>query len=71
MPRGCLAPPGGSRAAGGFYRRAGLERLVRDVHGLQFHPLPEMRQQLFAGRLALGLDPIAEATAPALKAAAE
>ncbi len=44
---------------------------MRDVHGVQFHPLPEKRQQLFTGRLALGLDPIGKATAPALKAAAE
>ena len=43
---------------GGFYRRAGLERLLRDVHGSQFHPLPEKRQQQFTGRLAMGLDPI-------------
>ncbi len=56
---------------GGFYRRLGLERLLRDAHGAQFHPLPEKRQQLFTGRLALGLDPIGEATAPPLRAAAE
>lgn len=47
----------------GFYRRLGLERLLRDVHGAQFHPLPEKRQQLFCGRVALGLDPIS-GTAP-------
>ena len=42
----------------GFYRKLGLERLLRDVHGAQFHPLPEKRQQLFTGRLALGLEPV-------------
>jgi alkylation response protein AidB-like acyl-CoA dehydrogenase len=42
----------------GFFRSLGLERLLRDVHGAQFHPLPEKRQLLFTGRLALGLDPI-------------
>jgi alkylation response protein AidB-like acyl-CoA dehydrogenase len=42
----------------GFYRKLGLERLLRDAHGAQFHPLPEKRQHLFTGRLALGLDPI-------------
>jgi acyl-CoA dehydrogenase len=42
----------------GFFRSLGLERLLRDVHGAAFHPLPEKRQQLFTGRLALGLDPI-------------
>src|SRR5690606_27635898 len=41
----------------GMFRKLGLERLLRDVHGAQFHPLPEKRQQLFTGRLALGLDP--------------
>jgi alkylation response protein AidB-like acyl-CoA dehydrogenase len=60
-------------AAGGagFYRRLGLERLLRDAHGVQFHPLPEKRQQLFTGRMALGLDPIGDGEAPRLKAAAE
>jgi acyl-CoA dehydrogenase len=43
---------------GGFYRKSGLERLVRDLQGVQFHPLQEKRQQHFTGRLALGLDPI-------------
>lgn len=35
----------------------GLERLLRDVHGAQFHPLPAKRQHRFTGRLAFGLDP--------------
>ncbi|MGH8226921.1 MAG: acyl-CoA dehydrogenase family protein [Steroidobacteraceae bacterium] len=49
-------------AAGGrgFYRSAGLERLLRDAHAAQFHPLPAKRQQRFTGRLALGLDPVAD-----------
>lgn len=46
----------------GFYRSAGLERLLRDAHGAQFHPLPEKRQLSFTGRVALGLDPIAHAS---------
>ena len=41
----------------GFFRKLGLERLLRDVHGAQFHPLPEKRQQVFTGRLQLGLEP--------------
>jgi alkylation response protein AidB-like acyl-CoA dehydrogenase len=45
----------------GFFRRTGLERLLRDAHGARFHPLPARRQQRFTGRLALGLDPIADA----------
>ena len=55
----------------GFFRRLGLERLLRDVHGAQFHPLPEKRQQLFTGRLALGLDPIGVETVPKMALAAE
>ena len=43
---------------GGFFRAMGLERLLRDVHAAQFHPLPEKRQQHFTGRLALGLEPV-------------
>lgn len=45
----------------GFYRKTGIERLLRDAHGAQFHPLPVKRQQHFTGRMALGLDPIADA----------
>ena len=50
-------------AAGGpgFYRKNGLERLLRDLHGAQFHPLPAKRQHLFSGRLVLGLDPVSDA----------
>jgi alkylation response protein AidB-like acyl-CoA dehydrogenase len=50
-------------AAGGtgFYRKAVLERLLRDAHGAQFHPLSAKRQHRFTGRIALGLDPIADA----------
>ncbi|HEU5314510.1 MAG TPA: acyl-CoA dehydrogenase family protein [Chloroflexota bacterium] len=43
---------------GAFFRAVGLERLLRDVYGAQFHPLQEKRQQLFSGRVALGLDPV-------------
>ncbi len=42
----------------GFYRKTGLERLLRDAHAAQFHPLPEKRQQLFTGRTSMGLDPV-------------
>ena len=44
----------------GFYRKAGLERLLRDAHGARFHPLSAKRQHRFTGRAALGLDPIAD-----------
>jgi alkylation response protein AidB-like acyl-CoA dehydrogenase len=43
---------------GAFFRSVGLERLVRDLHGAQFHPMQEKRQHLFTGRVALGLEPI-------------
>jgi alkylation response protein AidB-like acyl-CoA dehydrogenase len=43
---------------GGFFRQSGLERILRDLHAGQFHPLSEKRQHLFTGRLALGLEPV-------------
>jgi acyl-CoA dehydrogenase len=39
-----------------FYRALGLERAFRDVQGARFHPLQEVPQLEFSGRLALGLD---------------
>ena len=44
--------------AGGasFYRTMGLERAFRDIQAARFHPMQEKPQQLYAGRLALGLD---------------
>lgn len=42
----------------GFFRKFGLERLLRDAHAAQFHPLPEKRQQIFTGRHLLGLEPV-------------
>jgi len=38
-----------------FYRSAGMERLFRDIQGARFHPVQEMPQRRYAGRLALGL----------------
>ena len=46
---------GGGRA---FARDGGVERLLRDVHGATYHPLPPAPQQRFSGRVALGLDPL-------------
>jgi alkylation response protein AidB-like acyl-CoA dehydrogenase len=40
----------------GFYRSAGLERKFRDIQAARYHPLQEKPQQLYAGRMALGLD---------------
>lgn len=47
-------------AAGGasFFRDKGLERHFRDIQAFRFHPLHERRQELFSGRVALGLDPV-------------
>lgn len=38
----------------GFYRKAGLERLFRDVQGARFHPLQAGPQARYAGAIALG-----------------
>lgn len=43
----------------GFMRQSRLEQLYRDSLACQFHPLAEKKQQLFSGRLAMGLDPVA------------
>ncbi len=42
----------------GFYRQLGLERLFRDIQAAPYHPLPEKKQQLFSGRVTLGMDPV-------------
>ncbi len=41
---------------GAFFRGHGMERLFRDIQAARFHPLQEKPQQLYAGRMALGLD---------------
>lgn len=43
---------------GAFYRKASLERLLRDVQGGIYHPMQPARQRLFSGRVALGLPPL-------------
>jgi alkylation response protein AidB-like acyl-CoA dehydrogenase len=48
----------------GYLRSLGLERLVRDAYAGQFHPLSPLKQHLFTGRIALGLD--VESGAPAV-----
>ena len=42
----------------GIFRSGTLERLVRDMHAVQFHPLQAKRQMRFTGRVRLGLDPV-------------
>jgi acyl-CoA dehydrogenase-like protein len=44
----------------GYFRRLGLERILRDAHAAQFHPMPARKQHRFTGRLAMGLDPAVE-----------
>ena len=44
----------------GFYRGHAMERIVRDIRALHYHPLPLRRQQIFSGRVQLGLDAIGE-----------
>lgn len=43
----------------GFFQDHPVERILRDSRAMHFHPLPERRQQVFSGRLALGLEPVA------------
>lgn len=40
----------------GFLRKAGLERIFRDVQGARYHPMRADQQQLYTGTLALGGD---------------
>ena len=49
-------------AVGGsaYFRKTGLERLLRDVHAARFHPLPARKQHEFSGRLAMDLGPVSE-----------
>ncbi len=42
----------------GYFRRLGLERILRDAQAAQFHPMPTRKQHRFTGRLAMGLDPV-------------
>jgi len=42
----------------GFFRGHPIERIVRDVRAMHYHPLPVRRQQQFSGRIALGFEPV-------------
>jgi acyl-CoA dehydrogenase len=39
----------------GFFTKSGLERRFRDLQAARFHPLQDRQQQVYAGRVALGL----------------
>lgn len=41
-----------------YFRKLGLERLLRDVQAAPFHPLPEKKQLDFTGRVVLGMAPV-------------
>jgi alkylation response protein AidB-like acyl-CoA dehydrogenase len=43
----------------GFSRGHHMERIVRDVRAMHYHPLPVRRQRVFSGRIALGCEPVA------------
>ncbi|MEM7435717.1 MAG: acyl-CoA dehydrogenase family protein [Myxococcota bacterium] len=47
---------GGGQA---FFRRIGIEKLMRDVRASHYHPLQPKRQHSFSGRVALGLPAVA------------
>lgn len=44
----------------GYFVASGVERILRDLQAVQFHPLQAKKQHRFTGRLALGLDPAGE-----------
>ena len=46
--------------AGGksFYRGFPLERMLRDVMAVGYHPLTEKKQEVFSGKVALGVEPV-------------
>lgn len=67
LTRKAIAADAGKRAVelaaeviggAGFRRDHPVERAVRDVRAMHFHPLPSQKQALFSGRVALGLDPV-------------
>jgi alkylation response protein AidB-like acyl-CoA dehydrogenase len=43
---------------GAYFRKGGIERMLRDVRAAPYHPLQPKRQHLFSGRIALGLEPV-------------
>jgi len=54
----CVKKAVEASGGGAFFRKNPLERLWRDVQAVHFHPLPEKKQLLFSGRVALGLPPV-------------
>jgi alkylation response protein AidB-like acyl-CoA dehydrogenase len=54
----CVKKAVESSGGSAFFRKNPLERLFRDVQAVHFHPLPEKKQLLFSGRIAMGLSPV-------------
>jgi acyl-CoA dehydrogenase len=54
----CVAKAVESTGGAAFFRKHPIEKLWRDVQAAQFHPMPENKQLLFTGRLAMGLPPV-------------
>jgi alkylation response protein AidB-like acyl-CoA dehydrogenase len=48
-----------STGGSAFFRKSPLEKLFRDAQAVHFHPLPEKKQLVVTGRLAMGLPPVA------------
>ena len=42
----------------GFFHGHPLERIIRDVRAMHFHPLAEQKQTEMAGRVLLSLNPV-------------
>lgn len=62
MAEGCVRTVQKAMEVGGgqaFFRRVGIEKLMRDVRASHYHPLQPKRQHSFTGRVALGLPPVA------------
>src|SRR5258706_6298372 len=54
----CVKKAVEATGGGAFFRKHPLEKLWRDVQAVHFHPLPEKKQLLFSGRVAMGLPPV-------------
>ena len=54
----CVSKAVEASGGGAFYRKHPIEKLWRDAQAVQFHPMPEKKQLLFTGRIAMGLPPV-------------
>ena len=42
----------------GYFRKLGLEKMLRDILASQYHPMQEKRQHRLTGLLAMGQEPV-------------